>query len=109
MANVKKVDRRKPLERYYCVVCAETIDPKRIMQGSNTCCNEHGEILRAERRRLRNLTRCQLCSRPWTAEERAELAEFRRSKGIKPGPKPKPKPDTSLTPIEADLGTLQVQ
>jgi predicted nucleic acid-binding Zn ribbon protein len=114
MPNLKKIDRRKPLEAFYCVVCGGLIDPKRVVQRAVTCSPEHAQILKLERRRLRNFTRCPFCNRPSTPADRAEFAAWRKvqakEKGIRPGPKPKPKEGISLpvTPLESHLGTVTV-
>lgn len=91
MSNVKKADRTKPLEHFYCIICGEEISKERIVRKAVTCSEAHGILLRNERRRLRDLVRCRLCNRPSTPEERAEFAAWRRENRIKPGPKPKAK------------------
>ena len=68
MSNVKKADRTKPLEHFYCIICGEEISKERIVRKAVTCSEAHGILLRNERRRLRDLVRCRLCNRPSTPE-----------------------------------------
>lgn len=107
MPNLKKEERRKPVEQFHCVICAATISPDRIIRKAVTCSEAHAKILKLERRRLRDMNRCRFCNRPSTPAERAEFIAWRKSLGIKPGPKPKPKP-VEETPIERELGTFAV-
>jgi predicted nucleic acid-binding Zn ribbon protein len=114
MANLKKTDRREPIEHFHCLICGETIDPDRAIRKAVTCSEQHAHILTLERRRLarlRTVNRCYYCNRPSTPAERAEFAAWRKAqakeKGIKPGPKPKPAPGE--TPLEQHLGTIAVQ
>lgn len=89
MANLKKVERRQALEHFYCVVCGGLIPSERVIRKSVTCTEQHAKVLKLERRRLRDVSRCRLCNRPSSPEERADFAAWRKANRIKPGPKPK--------------------
>ena len=92
MPNVKASERRQPLEQFHCVVCGETIPKERVIRKAVTCSEQHANILKNERRRLRDETRCRFCNRPNTPEERALFAAWRKTlprQGQKPGPKKK--------------------
>jgi hypothetical protein len=92
-------------------VCGDPIDPDRMIRKSVTCSPAHAKVLKLERRRLRDMSRCRLCNRPCTPKERAEFAAWRKSKGVKPGPKPRPKEQAQVaepTPLERELGTIAV-
>jgi predicted nucleic acid-binding Zn ribbon protein len=114
MPNLKKIDRRAPLEKFYCVVCGQVIDQARVIRKAVTCSEEHSRIIKLERRRLRDLTRCRACNRPSTPAERAEFAAWRKDKKAreraekKAGKKAKSSPPQA-TPLEKHLGTVTVQ
>ena len=113
MPNLKKTDRREPLENFHCVVCGGKIDSDRVLRKAVTCSEDHARVFILERRRLRAElgNRCRTCNRPSSPAERAEFAAWRKAqakeKGIRPGPKANPKP--AETPLEAHLGTIAVQ
>jgi predicted nucleic acid-binding Zn ribbon protein len=79
MANIKKADRRAPLETFYCVVCAAPIPEDRLLKKAVTCSKSHATVLKNERRRLRDAARCSLCKRPSNPEERALFAAWRKT------------------------------
>jgi predicted nucleic acid-binding Zn ribbon protein len=108
MPNLKKENRRKPIEKFFCVICGEPISADRMIRKAVTCSEQHAKVLKLERRRLRDMVRCRFCNRPATPAERAEFIAWRRSRGIKPGRKPKPKEEHEQTPLEQELGTIQV-
>lgn len=105
MANLKKTDRRKPQEEFFCVVCAKPIPAERVIRKAVTCSALHAKILKLERRRLRDLNRCRACNRPSTPEERADFVAWRKARGSKPGPKPKAKPAPENTGETPSTGT----
>jgi predicted nucleic acid-binding Zn ribbon protein len=126
MAYIKKEDRRKPIKHFHCLVCGGKIDPARVISKRVlTCSNEHARILTLERRRLRGLltSRCRLCNRPSSAEERTQFSAWRRDQAklkrqaeaakeekkqaAKPSKKAAPPPDPA--PLEKHLGTIAVQ
>lgn len=110
MPNLKKIDRRKPLETFYCVICGDPIDPIRMIRKAVTCSEQHARILKLERRRLRDLTRCRACNRPSTPTERAEFAAWRRDKkkGESAAKKAAKPAVLEATPLESHLGTISI-
>jgi predicted nucleic acid-binding Zn ribbon protein len=110
MTNVRKADRRAPLEVFYCVVCAEPIPTDRLLRKAVTCSKQHGTILKNERRKLRDLGRCRFCGRPSTPEERAAFAAWRKTlpDTVKRGRPSKPKPAaTKKSALANGAGTVE--
>ncbi len=108
MANIKKADRKPPLEKFHCVVCAEAIPPARVLKKSVTCSNAHGNILKNERRRRRDMERCRYCNRPSTPEERAEFAAWRKTQPqAKKGRPFKTKPETILAKTDGAVEDIR--
>lgn len=81
---------------FHCVICARPIPESRMTRKAVTCSDGHANELKNARRRLRDMSRCRLCNRPSTPEERAEFAAWRRSRPeSKRGPKAKKKPENA--------------
>jgi len=104
----------KPVEqKFYCVICGEAIAPSRVTRKAVTCSDQHARDLKNARRKLRDLTRCRLCNRPSTPEERAQFTAWRKSLNVKRGRKPKKlleaeRGSAGATPLEAALGSIAV-
>ena len=107
---------------FHCVMCGDAISPDRVTRKAVTCSEAHARDLKNARRILRDMTRCRLCNRPSTPEERKEFTAWRKERnkrlgvkrgwktGNKRGPK---KPGAAehaggASPLEALLGSIQV-
>jgi len=47
----------------YCILCREPIPEKRARRGAISCCSEHGQEYRRQRRAERATKFCRLCGR----------------------------------------------
>lgn len=104
--------------KFHCVICGDRISPERVTRKAVTCSEAHARELKNARRQLRDMTRCRLCNRPCTPEERKLYTAWRKTLGVKRGWKtgnkrgPKKKPELAnsggASPLEVHLGIIDV-
>ena len=66
--------------KLHCVFCTAELSEERLARRANTCCEEHSQLAKKVRIAARDKKICRGCGRPSTPEERAEFAEWRRSR-----------------------------